>query len=214
MKSVSNPKSLAILGGTFDPVHIGHLRIALQLRQLGFAAVWLMPNATPPHRPQPQAMAEQRLAMLRLATQSLDGIEVCDLELLRDAPSYSADTLTLLRQQYADCAMTWVMGTDAWNSFDQWQKPEVILECANVLVISRPGDKIKAMGWQHQQAVLRRAESRGLRDSHHGAIAFQAWPELDISASDLRQAIKQGDNVTFLTPDAVLEYINQHKLYR
>ncbi|MBM94455.1 MAG: nicotinic acid mononucleotide adenylyltransferase [Oceanospirillaceae bacterium] len=204
----------AILGGTFDPVHIGHLRIALQLRGAGFDRVLMMPNRIPPHRPSPQASTEQRLDMLRLATQDLDGIEISDIELRRDDCSYSAITLEHLKEEQTDTAFTWAMGTDAWISFDRWFRAEDILKLANLLVINRPGERQTMAHWQQQQWLNRQASLEELLTSSAGRICQQTWPGLDISATGLRHAIEQGDNIQFLTPDSVLEYLNQHQLYR
>lgn len=204
----------AILGGTFDPVHIGHLRIALQLRGAGFDRVLMMPNRIPPHRPSPQASTEQRLEMLRLATRELDGIEISDIELRRDDCSYSAITLEHLKDEHPDIAFTWAMGTDAWISFDRWFRAEHILDLANLLVINRPGERQTMAHWQQQQWLNRKATLEQLLPSSSGRICQQTWPGLDISATGLRHAIEQGDNIKFLTPDTVLEYLNQHQLYR
>lgn len=214
MKSVSNDASIAILGGTFDPVHIGHLRIAVRLRDAGFDQVLLIPNCVPPHRDQPQASAEQRLRMLELAVAELDGIAPSDIELSQDDTSYSARTVALLKEQYPQANLTWVMGTDAWNGFDRWKTPEKILAHSNVLVISRPGDQARTDGWLGQIIDKNHCQLSELHETLHGGICHQAWPELDISASDLRQALKQGDNIAFLTPQPVLDYIEEHQLYR
>lgn len=217
MKCVNNSplRHWAILGGTFDPVHIGHLRIALQLRDAGFERVLLIPNRIPPHRPQPQASAEQRLAMLTLACASLDGIEPCAIELERSEYSYSAITVAQLTQRHPDIAFTWVLGHDAWQGFEHWHQPLSLLEQANLLIINRPTDAPASPShWQQQQWQQRGCNLTELWQAPQGKIAQVQWPELDISASDLRQALKRGDNVTFLTPDAVLEYISLQSLYR
>lgn len=211
--SQQRPHRWALLGGTFDPVHIGHLRIAVQLRDLGFEKVLLIPNSIPPHRPQPQASGEQRLAMLQLACSRLDGIEPSSIELERDDLSYSAVTVAALRETWPDVGFTWVMGQDAWQGFEHWHKPLELLEQANLLVISRPGVR-NVSHWQEQQLEQRECSLQDLLSFAAGHICLHHWPELDISASDLRRAIKQGDNVSFLTPDAVLDYISQHQLYR
>lgn len=211
-KSANNSQHWAILGGTFDPIHIGHLRIALQLRDLGFDKVLLIPNNTPPHRPQPQASAEQRLAMLNLACAELEGITIESIELERSEPSYSTVTLNQLQQRYPNTAFTWVLGSDAWQGFEHWHEPLVFLQQANLLVVSRPGEQHVSQ-WQQQQLAQRECTNQQLFLAKQGKISFIHWPELDISASGLRQALKQGDNIRFLTPDSVLAYIQQQKLY-
>jgi nicotinate-nucleotide adenylyltransferase len=211
-KSASN--AVALLGGTFDPVHIGHLRIAIRLREAGFGRVIMIPNRTPPHRDHPGASAEQRLQMLTLATEHLEGIEVSDIELQREQPSYTADTVLLLRQQLPDTPLTWVMGNDAWNGLPRWHQPGTVLNNVNLLVISRPGESASTAGWLGTLISERRCVLSELLTLSHGGICHLQWPELDISASDLRAAIKRGDNIAFLTPPEVISYIDQHQLYR
>lgn len=213
-KCASNSPAWAILGGTFDPVHIGHLRIALRLRDMGFERVLLIPNRIPPHRPQPVASGEQRLAMLSLACANLEGIVPCDIELQRDDYSYSAITSAQLKDQYPNVNFTWVMGQDAWQGFERWHEPLFMLEKVNLLIINRPGQDAPQSPWQHQQLAKRSTDAKALLHCNAGNIAQIHWPPLDISASDLRLTLKQGDNATFLTPDAVLEYIFKHQLYR
>ena len=212
-KSANSTAHWALLGGTFDPIHIGHLRIAVQLRDLGFDKVLLIPNRIPPHRPQPQADAQQRLTMLQLACADLDGIEPSSIELERDDLSYSAITVATLREVYPEIRFTWVMGLDAWQGFEHWYKPLELLEQANLLVISRPGVR-HSSHWQEQQLEQRECSIDDLLQQTAGGITLLHWPELDISASDLRRAVRQGDNVAFLTPDAVRNYISHHQLYR
>ena len=209
---VTSVNNWAILGGTFDPVHIGHLRIALQLRNLGFAHVLLVPNHVPPHRPQPVASGQQRLHMLELACEGLDGVSPCALELERQEPSYSAVTMKLLKERYPQIHFTWVLGSDAWHGFEFWHEPLNLLALANVLVVSRPGAQ-HLSHWQEEQLSARQCTKEQLFIEQQGRICLLNWPELDISASSLRQALRQGDNIQLLTPDKVLAYIQQQRLY-
>lgn len=211
-KSASNTERWALLGGTFDPVHIGHLRIAIQLRDLGFDRVLLIPNHVPPHRPQPTANAQQRLTMLILSCQGLEGIEPCAIELERNDLSYSAVTVANLCQLHPSVHFTWVMGNDAWHGFEYWHQPLALLEQANLLVISRPGEN-SLSHWQEQQLNERECNKEQLFFSQQGKICRLHWPELDISSSGLRQALRQGENIQLLTPDTVLAYIQQQRLY-
>jgi nicotinate-nucleotide adenylyltransferase len=214
VKSVSKHNSVALLGGTFDPVHIGHLRIAVRLRELGFERVVMIPNNVPPHREQPIASGAARLAMLNLAIADLGGIETSEIELQRAEPSYSAATVETLHRLWPQACLTWVMGNDAWNGFDRWHQPERLLKHANVLVVSRPGDSARSDGWLGEIKQKNAGNTDTLLSSSGGKICHLHWPELDISASDLRRAIKQGDNIVFLTPTQVQKYIKQHQLYR
>lgn len=210
---MSERQHWALLGGTFDPIHIGHLRVAAQLRDLGFEKVLLIPNRIPPHRPQPQADGEQRLHMLNLACERLDGVEASSIELERDDYSYSAVTVNALAQQHSDIYFTWVMGQDAWQGFEHWHQPLKLLDQANLLVVSRPGLQ-NTSHWQEQQLEQRQCDISTLLRTRSGKICLHTLPELDISASYLRRAIKQGHNVTFLLPEAVQHFLQQHQLYR
>lgn len=213
MAKSANKPHWALLGGTFDPIHIGHLRIAIQLRELGFDKVLLIPNRIPPHRPQPQANSKHRLAMLKLSCEGLSEVEACDIELEREELSYSAVTVAALRETYPNIQFTWVMGQDAWQGFEHWYHPIELLDQANLLVISRPGH-MNTSHWQEQQLEQRQRTLSQMLEQDHGYICLHHMPELDISASYLRQALNQGENVTFLTPNKVLAYINEHQLYQ
>lgn len=212
-KSESN-RALSILGGTYDPVHVGHLRVALQLRDLGFSEVLMLPNSVPPHRPQPVASAEHRYAMLKIATESLAGIEVSDIEIRSQALSYTLTTVSQLRECYPELPITWVVGTDAWLGMHNWHKPEDILDNVNVLVVYRPGEHPISTGWHQQQMATRQCPAERLLQQKAGSIGFIEWPGLDISASYLRQAILQGDNIDYLIPESVQNYIQQNQLYK
>lgn len=213
-------KRLAILGGTFDPVHIGHLRIALRLKDAGFDQVLLLPNRHPPHRDSPQATPGQRLSMLELATKDLPGITVCDLELKREDLSYSYITLQEMTEIYAEYSLTWVMGTDAWLGFHRWFRCNDILELVNLLVIHRPDQKnpdasqARMPFWQREQLQQRSSNLNELLSARQGSICQLSWPGLDISASDLRRSLAAGENIRFLIPDRVLAYLQQQKLYQ
>lgn len=217
VKSASN--ALALLGGTFDPVHTGHLRMAIALRQHGFGRVLMIPNQQSPHKPGACASASQRLAMLELGLKTvrdsgLDGIEVSDIELQRPAPSYSIDTLNALRAQEPQQSLTWVMGTDAWNAIDRWHRASDLMGLANILVVSRPGETRCESGFQGELLAGHQCTLNELLQKSWGGISLVTWPELDIASSDLRRAIQQGDNITFLTPDPVRDYIQKNQLYR
>ncbi len=213
--------SLAILGGTFDPVHTGHCRLAIEVKQLGFDQVIMMPNNVPPHRDQPLASNQQRLDMLQLATQGFQDITISELELQSDTISYSVESLAKLRRQYPNHAISWIMGADAWQHFDQWHQWQQILKLANLLIINRPG----AETGHSNDAVMQRLNAAiekplncpnvdTLHNQMAGCITFAQLPALDISASDLRRAIARGDNIDLLTPLSVQTYIQQHALYR
>lgn len=203
----------ALFGGTFDPVHIGHLRTAIGLREAGFSKVLLIPNQVPVHRPKPKACAQDRLNMLNLACQALDGIEACAIELENNEPSYSAVTVARLKKRHPEPYFTWVLGQDAWMGFEHWHNPRALLDNANLLIISRPQVETELSCYQQKLLQERQATLDELLQSPNGRIAQAHWPMLDISASRLRAALSQGDNIRFLTPDSVAKYLYQHQLY-
>jgi nicotinate-nucleotide adenylyltransferase len=214
-------KHIAILGGTFDPIHIGHLRMAVELRLAGFDEVRLVPNNVPPHREQPKASAEHRLAMVQLACEQLSqqgmtGIITDDIELKRDQPSYSVATLELLRQQLPkEAKLTWVIGDDAWDSLHLWHRVSDFLDLANLVIINRGHEKqfqyetLQAQ-WLKQHAT----ELDNLIECRNGKLIRLNWRLLDISATYLRGLLAQGQGAQLLTPDRVLNYIAEHTLYK
>ena len=207
-------KPIALLGGTFDPIHNAHLRTAVELLNMGFEEVRLLPNAIPPHRSQPVALPEQRLAMLKLAAEAIPNLHVDDIELKRSDMSFTADTVSEIRQQLGDEAnLTWVMGTDAWQGFDRWHLPEQILEKVNLLVVSR----ICQVQPQGEQQLLwlqeRQVQPQALFDYAAGRIAEVQWPLLDISATQIRSLLRENKRTDFLLPQAVIEYIKTHEIY-
>ena len=198
-------KHIALLGGTFDPIHIGHLRMAVELRLAGFDEVRLIPNSVPPHRPQPKASAQHRLNMAQLACENLaqqgmTGIIADDIELKRDQPSYSVATLEQLRQILPkNTALSWVIGDDAWESIHRWHR---INEFFSV-------DTLQGQ-WLKQHAT----ELDNLIECTHGKLIRLNWRLLDVSATYLRSLLAQGNGAQLLTPDVVLNYIAEYQLYK
>jgi nicotinate-nucleotide adenylyltransferase len=214
-------KHIAILGGTFDPIHIGHLRMAVELRLAGFDEVRLIPNNVPPHREQPKTCAQQRLVMVQLACehlaqQGISGIVADDIELKRDQPSYTVATLELLRQQLPDdTALSWVIGDDAWHSLHHWHRVDELLALANLVIINRGHenqfsvDTLQAQ-WLKQHAT----EQDNLLECRNGKLIRLNWRLLDVSATYLRSLLAQGQGAQLLTPDVVLNYIAENQLYQ
>ena len=209
---------IGILGGTFDPVHIGHLRLALELRdRVPLERVLLMATAEPPHREPPQATAEDRLAMVRLATAALyqqgaRGLEVEDLECRRPGPSYMADSLEQLREREGDTPLALILGMDAFLGLPRWHRWRRVFELAHVIVVGRPGSAPDAEpDWARDRLA---GAADALQDHPAGRLLRVTIPELDISASAIRAALAQGRSIHCLTPPAVGEYIARRGLYR
>lgn len=207
---------IGIFGGTFDPVHHGHLRIALDAQEaLALEQVRLLPLHQAVHRDQPVASGPQRLQMLRLALQGHAGLLADDRELRRGGPSYMLDTLTSLQQEMPDKPLCLLLGGDAFNGFPGWQGPREILERANILVMQRPGYALPAD--TDLQDLVQRHRSRDIGEFKRcpgGQILFHPVTQLEIASSDIRRRIADGLDPSFLLPQAVIEYIEQEGLYR
>ncbi len=216
MNHAGGARRIGILGGTFDPVHIGHLRGALEVAEMfGLDELRLIPNARPPHRDTPNCSAQDRLAMVRLAVQDLPPLYVDARELERERPSYTIDTLISLRAELgADDQLLLVVGWDAFCGLPTWHRWEELLDYCHILVLQRPD-----AGTEAPQALRDLLAARSVTDPQAlcggaGQIAFVWQTPLEVSATQIRQLLASGKSVRFLVPDAVLAYINAHGLYR
>lgn len=210
-------RSVGVFGGTFDPVHVAHLRMALEMReQLQLDEVRLVPSHKPPHRDAPQAAAQHRLAMLQLAVADCEGLIVDDRELRRDAPSYMVDTLQSLRDEIGgDSAIVLGMGADAFAGLAGWHRWQQLFELASIAVFDRPGaEAVTDAGLQRQIDQRRTDVVSMLRSTPCGRIVFLEANALDVSATSLRAIIAAGRSPRFLISDSVAEYIRLHGLYR
>ena len=206
-------KPVGVFGGTFDPVHNGHLRIALDAREmLGLDEVRLVPLAHAVHRDQPETPAALRLEMLRTAVAGRSDLVCDDREIRRQGPSYTIDTLTSLRRDLPGKSLCLLLGDDAFNGFADWRDPQDILAIANIAVLQRPGrppprpPALDGLLLRHQVEVLNPARC--------GQIRFCPVTQLEIASSDIRQRIAGGRSADFLLPSAVLALIERHGLYR
>lgn len=209
-------RTVAIFGGTFDPIHQGHLQSALELKQsLGLDELRLMPCHLPPHRQSPGCSSEQRLAMVKLACQD-SSLQVDDRELKRQGPSYSVETLETLRQELGDgVSLSWVMGTDAFNGLESWHRWRELLPLAHVIVMARPGEELVSGGPVADLLQRCRAEHASvLKAEPAGRILPVRLSPYPIAATQIRQLLKKQLPVTGLLPAAVVDYIHQHHLYR
>lgn len=209
-------RRIGVLGGTFDPVHIGHLRGALEVAELmALDELRLIPNARPPHRGAPRVTAEQRLAMVRLAVAEEPLLRVDDRELRRDRPSFTVDTLESLRSELAPGDQVFLLlGWDAFCGLPGWHRWRELLEHCHILVLQRPDADSEA-----PEALRDLLAARSVNDpldlsGPGGQISFIWQTPLAVSATLVRQKLAQGRSVRFLLPDAVLAYIHAHGLYR
>ena len=206
---------IGVYGGTFDPVHIGHLRTALDLHEtLGLDEVRLIPARLPPHRDRPRAGPEQRLDLLRAAVDGQPGLVVDDRELSRPGPSYMVDTLRSLRDECGDRPLALILGMDAFLGLDRWHHWQRLFELAHVLVMRRPGIEPPAQGVLADCLERRRVgDAAALRAGPAGRILLCEVTPLAISATDIRERLRQGRSIRYLVPDAVWRKIHELGLY-
>jgi nicotinate-nucleotide adenylyltransferase len=204
---------IGIFGGTFDPIHYGHLRTALEVAEIfGLDEVRFIPSAMPPHRPQPVANAAMRMVMLTLAIAQQANFVADDRELQRPGHSYMVDTLHSLRQDFPHQTLILFMGSDAFSKIDTWHRWQTLFSYAHVVVLVRPGfqlpllDNFLAERWAADQQLLHQCQA--------GKLLVQAVTQLDISATTIRHLVANQQNPRFLLPDAVIDYIKRHGLYR
>ncbi|PJG59191.1 nicotinate-nucleotide adenylyltransferase [Aeromonas cavernicola] len=207
---------IGLLGGTFDPIHIGHLRPAIEVRDaIGLAEVRLIPNHIPPHRANPFCSSEQRLAMVRLAAAENRHFVVDERELLRDKPSYTIDTLVELRQELPETPLCFLMGMDSLLGLPSWHRWQELLGYAHLVVSVRPG-------WQpdYPAEVAQLLARHHTTDASalHRCLAGHVWladnQPIDLSATRLRALLDAGQDARYLLPESVAHYIDQQGLYR
>ncbi|MGH8433949.1 MAG: nicotinate-nucleotide adenylyltransferase [Pseudomonas sp.] len=209
-------KRIGVFGGTFDPIHIGHLRGALEVaEQLGFAELRLIPSARPPHRDTPEVSAADRLAMVEQAVAGVPLLTVDDRELKRDKPSYSIDTLESLRAELAVADQLFLLlGWDAFCGLPTWHRWEELLEHCHILVLQRPDADSEAPEALRNLLAARSVSDPQALSGPSGQIAFVWQTPLAVSATQIRNLLASGKSVRFLVPDAVLAYIHARGLYR
>lgn len=213
-----DPAPLGILGGTFDPIHFGHLRLAEEARErLGLARVRLIPAGQPAHRGTPGANATQRLAMTLRAAAGNPALEVDDAEVLSDAPSYTVPTLERLRGELGPARpLVLLLGADAFAGLTTWHRWQHLFELAHIGVATRPGHSADiaalapALAAQCRQ---RDADAAQLAAAPAGRIVRFPITPLDISATAIRAACARHESPRYLLPAGVVDYISEHRLY-
>ena len=215
------PEPIALLGGTFDPVHYGHLGFASEARAaLGLAEVRLVPSATPPHRGVPEANAADRVAMLELAIRDFPGLCIDTREIRRGGVSYTVDTLAALRSAHPDTPLVLLVGADAFRGLAGWHRWQHLFALAHLVVAPRPGS---APGEGLPPELVREWDARiasdpaVLRVSPAGSIVVQPITAQPIAATDIREALRKlprDPSLARLLPPAVLAYIESKQLYR
>ena len=208
-------KALGILGGTFDPIHYGHLRPAQEvLRVLDLAEIRVIPAADPPHSRPRVATPEQRLRMVELAVTGVPGFTLDDREFRRGGPSYTVLTLESLRREFGERPLCLLLGLDAFEGIETWHQWQRLPELAHFIVMTRPGWEFPAGArlppWVRDRQVR---DTSMLNQASAGKIYYQAVTPQDISATQIRDALARDEPVEALLPSAVLEYICANHVY-
>ena len=208
-------KLLGIFGGTFDPIHYGHIRTAFEMLEvLRIDEVSFVPSGDPPHRGQTFADAEQRLEMVRVATQGQLKFSVDDCELRREGPSYTIDTLATIREEQPDVALGLIVGMDAFLGLTSWHRWNEILDFAHLVVAYRPGWRIPDVGELGELIGTHgTSDVEDLHENSDGGVFVHAVTQLEIASTEIRDLIAAGRDPRFLMPDAVRDVILESKCY-
>ena len=218
-KDINPVNLIGLLGGTFDPIHNGHMRLSLECYyRVGLSEVMLIPCGHPVHRSEPEVNAQQRFEMANLAISCLDDprFSVNGLEIERMGVSYTIDTLTdLVANKPFNCHYCLILGADAIQSFPTWRDWQKILELCHIIVVQRSGYPIDGVNppldWMKDHLVSSR---QALKDLTAGAIYIVEMPLIDLSATYIRSLLHNQMSPQFLVPDAVYQYIKDQQLYQ
>ena len=214
--AADSSQALALLGGTFDPVHYGHLRCAEQARQVfGLECVYLLPAGQPPHRLTPMATTPQRLHMLSLAQADFPHLGIDDRETRREGPSFMVDTLAGLRSENPGRTLILLLGQDAMNNLHRWRQWQKLFELAHIVTFPRSGAQPDYA--PELAAQLERCRCTGpgaLLEKPAGSFLHLDLELIDVSATDIQAIIRRGCSPRGMLPDSVLGYIDEKGLYR
>ena len=206
---------IGIFGGSFDPIHFGHLQTAFVIKQvLNFDEVCFIPLGIPPHRESPIAEAKLRLEMVQIAIKDQHGFTFDDREIIKKEPSYSVNTLKEFRQENPLRSICMILGMDTFLSLPEWYKWAEILEFCHIIVANRPGWRVPDVGIIGDLVSKRNTNCiQDLHNENFGRIYFHDVFQLQISSSDIRKLLGIGCDPCFLLPDSVLEIIKESRCY-
>ena len=210
-----------MLGGTFDPIHFAHLRLAEEVKEyFSLDEVRLIPSANPPHRGTPGANPEHRFAMTKLAVRNHPGLVADRRELDRSGKSFMVDTLAELRGQFSDASILLILGTDAFLELTTWHQWRDLFTFAHIVVASRPTNPLSKLASQLPTELLEEYQNRKSEDidaldkKTFGHIFGYNFTSLEVSGTALRERVVSGKSLKYLLPDDVLDYIGKNKLYK
>ncbi|VAW63837.1 Nicotinate-nucleotide adenylyltransferase, partial [hydrothermal vent metagenome] len=205
---------IGVFGGTFDPIHYGHLRPALDvLHQAGLDEVRFIPNRAPPHRDAPFLSDQLRAELVQLAIEDTPGFVLDKRELLRSGPSYMVDTLQSLKSEFPADTLCLIMGMDAFNGFEKWHRWQAIPALCHLIVTTRPGAgcatdynaALAGFASAGDSSAHFSRDARCLQRRSGGQILLQLVTQLDISASSIRQSLLSGQSIQYLLPEVLRE---------
>jgi nicotinate-nucleotide adenylyltransferase len=218
---LTSSSPIGVLGGTFDPVHLAHLRLAEELADgIGLSKVRFIPTGAPPHRGTPRVTGAHRMEMVRLAIGGNPRLEADDREIRRQGVCYTFDTLNELRAELGDRPLCLLMGSDAFSALTTWHRWEELFDLAHIVIAHRPGFSLQQLqsslpGPLRKIYLQRLAASTGiLRRDSAGAVYAREITALDIAATQIRGLLAGGGSARYLVPDAVLDYIETNRLYK
>ncbi len=199
-------KKIGIMGGTFNPIHFGHLFLAENaFEQIGLDQILFMPSKNPPHKAKPyQVSDQQRVEMISLAIKDNPHFALSTFELERDGYTYTADTLTLLKEEHSDEEYYFIVGADSLFMMQQWYQPEVVFGLCTVVAASRDNVELEKL---QQQA-------EALKQQFQAKILLLDMPTIQIASEEIRNRLKEQRSVRYYLPEGVIDYINKHNLYR
>jgi len=208
-------KRLGVMGGMFDPLHLGHLQAAaIALKSLHLDSIRLIPCHQPNHRDPAVCSPTQRLEMLHLATAGMSGIYVDDREIRRGGVSYTVDTLEALNQEFGDSIFVFVLGMDSFLSLPGWHRWERLFDLCHFLVLGRPGYRVEAgsgIGSKLRDRIV--VAPQDLFNSKCGGVFVDTSMCVDLSSSAVRERIRNGESVNGMVPEVVENYLIKHNLY-
>jgi nicotinate-nucleotide adenylyltransferase len=206
---------MGVYGGSFDPVHLGHLRAALEVQQLlRLEEIRFLPSGQPPHRDAPEAGDALRMRMLNAAISDQAGFVIDQREMRRDGPSYTVTTLESLRSDYPESSLALIVGMDAFLGLPNWYRWQELFELAHLVVAHRPGWQPPASGPLGELLAARASEDPECFHRGSGCIFVHAVTALDIASSEIRAAVARGESIRFLVPDSVRDIILDSGCYR
>lgn len=199
-------KKIGIMGGTFNPIHNGHLFLAENAyEQIGLDQILFMPSKNPPHKAKPVMVTDQqRVDMINLAIQDNPHFALSTLELERDGYTYTADTLKLLMEGKGEVRYYFIVGADSLFMMHQWYQPQVIFELCSVVAAGRDH-----VDWEELTTQAKR-----LKEQFHADLQLISMPTIQIASADIRSRVSLNKSIRYYVPDGVAQYINQHRLYR